>query len=117
MKNELRIGNYVTCEGKVIELRSRDIYHFDKSGLKLKPIPLTKQWLLDFGFRECEGGLSIKLNDDIILDWDSTTGTWMSVDDYINSMIDLSEKCNHVHQLQNLYFALTGEELKLNQSL
>jgi hypothetical protein len=29
--------------------------------------------------------------------------------------IDLTIEIKYVHQLQNLYFAITGEELKLNE--
>ena len=67
-----------------------------------KPIPLTEEWLLKFGFTfNKEHGwfngdlFEFKINDLFELDW------------YENAPL------KHVHQLQNLYHALTGKELKI----
>lgn len=67
-----------------------------------KPIPLTEEWLLKFGFEEKYGYIKngVHLNTDYSL--------------FIEDEIGFNEwtaDCEYVHQLQNLYFALTGEEL------
>jgi hypothetical protein len=75
-------------------------------------IPLTEQWLIDFGFKE-----EIKLGNVISsynvfkledFTYNSNHGWW-----YMN--ISLKNQPKYVHQLQNLYFALCGEELTLNK--
>jgi hypothetical protein len=62
----------------------------------LKPIPLTEEWLLKLGFVWVE---DIKILKGYL-------------DDYIDG--NSNTQLKYVHQLQNLYFALTGEELTLN---
>lgn len=113
--NELRIGNYVrlsksvTVDENIIKVTPHDIsnaYEQNKKGANsfLQPIPLTEHWLIDFGFE---------------IDWIIS-----HKDEYFNLFQQGSEyfytadMCNHnsiaidsVHQLQNLYFALTGKEL------
>ena len=62
------------------------------------PIPLTEGWLLEFGINEI-----IKLD----------IGIWNNGDAiYLMYGNERSVSLKYVHQLQNLYFALTGEELK-----
>ncbi len=83
-----------------------------------EPIPLTEQWLIDFGFEKKSWftkGIVIEcvyyqLADLIVY----------LVDDFFEievvtkaGQFNLFKKWNHVHQLQNLYFALSGEELQL----
>lgn len=76
---------------------------------KLKPIPLTEEWFLNFGFD--------KEDNDIFDDWfDFTKG---KVIIYFDSSkcefthLGTSIRINYVHQLQNLIFSLTGIDLKL----
>src|SRR5690606_14147060 len=69
------------------------------------PIPLTEEWLIKLGFHEIFGvyavygrEINLKLMDGY---WDvSFQGKHVSL-------------IKHVHQLQNLYFALTDQELTL----
>jgi hypothetical protein len=68
-----------------------------------EPIPLTEEWLVKFGFvkDKLEVGL-YHFNDlEIFL---PNYFTWKT--QFINNI-------KHVHQLQNLYFALTNEELTI----
>lgn len=113
--SELRIGNWVDSGDHFGEIQVQVIQkdginpfdwgqgnhciHFYES---IKPIPLTEEWLMKFGFEKNIG-------------WDDMVYYILNgVDVY--EMIDYYEyadaKIKHVHQLQNLYFALTGEELK-----
>lgn len=74
----------------------------------IKPIPLTEEWLVKFGF-EYNG-----------MWWDSSQ-EYFELDTFKDSYVMGVNSCeynhgieiNHVHQLQNLYFALTGKELTI----
>ena len=110
---ELRIGNWYLweAEGKKypyqIEARDLDsnyIQNFD-------PVPLTEEWLVKLGFRGWEDSYPIDLPDG-----------FLEIEDDFSYGIKSSEKADtlgfwyadavqYVHELQNLYFALTGEEL------
>ena len=120
--NELRINNLVlTSDGitkvsDVVEFGINMIHDCWEHDLEdVNPIPLTKEWLVKFGFVNTESL-------DYLLD------TWLSVDGYSvhynfdnwrlrnsNAMdwTEIPTEIKHVHQLQNLYFALTGEELTI----
>ena len=111
-ETDLRIGNlvnYETLEGdvltNVIDWQDLKWLSEDEQSFNLahSPIPLTQEWLLKFGFevyefndKENQYGFKDRLI--VIRD-----GLFC---DYGSSVI-----IKHVHQLQNLYFALTGTEL------
>jgi hypothetical protein len=116
---ELRIGNLLDLYGTTATLQGFDFYcHFSNDDRKLsrfKPIPLTEEWLLKFGF-EKRGSY-----------W-HPKGSWhrylfhkfkMSSFGVLNlepeGGIVPHAQVHYVHQLQNLYFALTGEELILKR--
>lgn len=103
--NELRVGNYVTQDGEFIQgISSNGIHKFDIEQISLEPIPLTEQWLLKFGFKKKQTHYTHSINRgyEFILDSDFTLCD-----------IDIFVSVKYVHQLQNLYFALTGKELCL----
>ncbi len=122
---ELRIGNLITYDGKVIEVEGvvrNTIYHkggFDSntgaSYQPFKPIPLTEQWLIDFGWRYYNGRSSGDLTMDTPcrLDVDFIEGRMMVKSHYHGYEFYKDLNIDYVHQLQNIYFALTGEELQL----
>jgi len=101
---DLRIGNYNLFNSKLDRINDGyDIDHVrdDKEGLH-KPIPLTEDWLLRLG--KGKGNLIINgLHEKGVL--------------YFNSGADYIEfdakHIKYVHQLQNLYHALTGKELTI----
>ena len=113
--NELRLGNYITTEYlnkstfKVISIHSDRIYFesvrenfkSDTIQIYIKPIPLTEEWLLMFGFDKAVNG------------WWSSDEIFSYRDGYFGFGVDRHTKIQHVHELQNLYFALTGEELTI----
>lgn len=80
---------------------------------KTNPIPLTEEWLLRFGFKNTDTGFEIKAwreNDfNIIL-----VGHKYAVPSSSGffGLVNTSH-INYIHQLQNLYFAITGKELTL----
>lgn len=76
------------------------------------PIPLTEEWLLKFGFMPCIGRISVfEINLRDISNYKALI-IYMT-----NGQVDIDSTqltyIKYVHQLQNLYFALTGEELEL----
>ena len=106
--NEFRLGNWIRdkdSEYQITHLCYDDVWYDEES------IPLTEEWLLDFGFAHTEFDFSAfeeikgcyELNK-LLLD--------QSGEDVVSLIIDeLYIEIKHVHQLQNLYFALTGKEL------
>lgn len=131
---ELRIGNLVNqtqvfrnpnSDGvDIITWKASDYTSFLDDRIKVtnSPIPLTHEWLLKFGFKCIAGEYSIQLGGNrgfqryisihigqylTINEWDGTAGGADS--------IELWNKGNkfYVHQLQNLFFALTGQELTM----
>jgi len=116
---ELRIGNYVNfefhkdCGGvKGVEVFISDleiILHNSSKSKYYTPIPLTEEWLLRFGFEKEIVFEAIRFNlfGKVIVTIHKLGTINFSL--FNNSF---SVKLKHVHQLQNLYFALTNEELK-----
>ena len=100
--NELRIGNYYIENNQVCRVEHYDISSAYFNPDMYKPIPLTEGWLLKFGFEKKIGW------DDLIYHVKNNVDLYEFLSGY--EYYDFHIK--HVHQLQNLYFALTGEELK-----
>lgn len=121
--SELRIGNYVLLDDKGVyqidsghDIEEIDSFPFDNP--YCQGVPLTEQWLKDFGFKPRGAGFLINTNRITALRLDSTSfildeNTRFYVTLHHGKDIVHSKKIKYVHQLQNLYFALTGEELKL----
>ena len=119
MKAELRIGNWVLSPTELrvgnyfqwIEIASMGIgvdvitknNHYTYEDFK-EPIPLTEEWLEKFGFEYSD------LNGD--------SGLWkippfQIYGKYNQFIYDYRLDVNYVHQLQNLFYYLCGEELKI----
>lgn len=107
--NELRCGNtlhYLTAEGDVLPttIDWQDIQWISENEKDFntvhRPIPLTQDWLKRFGFEN-----------KVFLNWSISKS--IDQDSYL---IYKGHDCmylhvKYVHQLQNLYFALTQTEL------
>ena len=115
--NELRIGNLVEFgNGKIThvgDILSRTIYSKDRKYIidvnYAKPIQLTEEWLLKFGFVKwfygwCLSDFCIQDNEDGSFILSINLGEYEAGNSFY-----------YVHQLQNLYFALTGEELTIKE--
>ena len=108
--SELRIGNWHWGDGKPREINAFDIKDLsdDPQDDFYQPIPLTEEWLLKFGLTKTNGG-NFSCAD--ICVYDNLENINISLE---NGDIGVELRCpKYVHQLQNLYFALTGEELKM----
>jgi len=112
---DLRIGNYVFnaafdghCQVEAVDLIA--MVQWEVTGTEapfIEPLPLTEDWLLRFGF-SFDGSyyknmLSIRIKEPN----DQFGNVWISTQ-FVSSLL-----ITEVHQLQNLYFALTGTELTL----
>jgi hypothetical protein len=88
----------------------------------LKPIPLTEEWLLKFGFKQKPiNGFEINYFTDckesaekmgILINLCSNRCAILDTDTDEQSAMT-SKIIYYVHQLQNIYFALTGSELQI----
>ena len=126
---ELRIGNFIQynspdhsiCFDLVVGINYSDDFHVHMVELHgrtpiningISPIPITPEWLERLGFelhKPCgdEGFIKWKHKNGVYLLWIEgkfwhdhwSTGIWI----------------NSVHQLQNLYHALTGKELTVKE--
>lgn len=137
--NELRMGNIVNLLGYqrghefvfdgMPHEHTIDWYSFSKL-LQYKkgemgfmnPIPLTEEWLVKFGFDRkeniCDEWLMIKKNNESQLVEICENGNvrlWNGKSNWQQVYSSLWCKIKYVNQLQNLYFALTGEELKIKE--
>jgi hypothetical protein len=111
---ELRIGNYFKPDSLGEEpfkvITAKDIVEIESDPLDdyYKPIPLTEDVLLKFGFEHSKPNYWFKNDNKFRFSLiDNNLHCSMGDDDYGI----LYNRLNHVHQLQNLYFALTNEEL------
>jgi hypothetical protein len=127
--NELRIGNFIMfsetgAKFRVVEI---DNYGFRVANANedtwignynFEGIPLTEEWLLKLGFiLLSESKYSKKfecINNDSFCFSFPKLGA--NVHHYgMSYRGELLSNIKHVHQLQNLYFALTGEELTIKE--
>ena len=122
---ELRIGNLVDIGKEVNELELVDFVDmYENDTLKhFDPIPLNKDWLVKLGFEELEPFDSNKdggYHEDRWMHNETKLTLWFYLGNFDACSIDGEGEwinVSHVHQLQNLYFALTGEELTLKTVL
>lgn len=111
---ELRRGNYLYIGGleRYVKVTALFLSHFkctDENGIdfnnhqnNIRPIKLTEEILLKCGFEKGLKYFSYK-------DFDIDLKGWFG----FNNMV-ANANIKHLHQLQNLYFALTNEELEIN---
>ena len=130
--NELRIGNYVIDDEGIISEISRieteqytrwnsgedSCLHFQEINAKddycngsVFPIPLNEEWLLKFGFFKFNNAYVLKKPEESPINFQFSVWHDMT---YNSSEFNINLKS--VHQLQNLYFALIGEELEMVMS-
>tara|TARA_R110000868_G_scaffold171056_2_gene406545 strand:+ start:350 stop:718 length:369 start_codon:yes stop_codon:yes gene_type:complete len=118
---ELRIGNYYQYAGNngIIYTQVKEIKHnqfgllgdFDGTNYEIcKPIQLTKEWLIKFGFDNTYNDLNWYIKGNYCF-------SFLKELDLIVFKIKFQTvgicTIKYVHEVQNIYFALTGEELSL----
>lgn len=116
---ELRIGNWINdltgYECQVRGTTSNGIWIHDVGGpgteAAFSPIPLTPEWLERFGFEMDDSLNQGILNGHWFLGNEVDYKSWYLIRRDTNAII--KRHVTTVHQLQNLYFALTCQELEL----
>lgn len=128
-ESELRIGNLVDfngvkkINGMLYSQTQEEMNVFfcsEKYGRRLSecaPIPLTEDWLLRFGFEKSDRGF-FREEKPYELQWgdlgDGPELVILSPDGCTHGHT-IYFPCKYVHQLQNLLFSLTGQELTIHQ--
>jgi hypothetical protein len=120
--SELRIGNYISPLGvgidRVLFIDARDntieCENFSERPIEdFNPIPLNEEWLVKFGFKKIGGKESYlwvlngfelsEISSGFFIEFGS---------DNKKTFFPL-----YIHQLQNLIYALSGEELTIKETL
>jgi hypothetical protein len=126
--NELRIGNYVTKSLRSGNGRKIDsligcedivrIHNFYNSSIYIyEPIPITEEWLMKFGATKYNGNrfyLDLETKGVLQLFWNIGDDYFICEFNSCPNHICYFNDHKYVHQLQNLYFALTQKELEIN---
>jgi hypothetical protein len=117
--NELRIGNlFILPNGDIGKISYHEIRLMVVAIEKpdYQPIPLTEEWLLKFGFERhhSDYGNGVIYIKDVP---NNNEFKWGVYPFELGSgfIINKSKNLKYVHQLQNLYFALTSEELTIKE--
>lgn len=139
---ELRIGNLVMIENELLSETKGEVYKV--SGVELKrielfpdsdstisldhteslriynqlnefviPIPLTDHWLDRFGFKYSHD--TVHPNRVFRKTWDEGNFDLEEIVSYHFGGSFLDVEIKYVHQLQNLFYSLTGKELELTK--
>jgi hypothetical protein len=123
---DLRIGNWVESDG--FELTVTSVYgvnidinvcpytgnHNEEYSLKdIKPIPINKEWLKKLGFNNPDRlfelyDINIGDEETLSISLHGNNPTWSI--EWDNVFLK-DREIKYIHQLQNLYFALTDNEL------
>ena len=117
--NELRIGNILSINGNAYVFDLSDFHSLYENiknygALDLypwEPIILTQDWMVKFGFMLCDESCTESKSQS---DWYWVDSQLPFAIDNINWKLQKTKiNIKYVHQLQNLYFTLTGKELKI----
>lgn len=140
LSTELKIGNIVKPDWNedFIKVSAKHIVEQHQSDIAkskyLEPILITKEWLLKLGFIEIEDNSYINgfryikqvigNHDDIATQGIDRNGVWMDgIGTYnwsktgelvVNTLCRgnyCANSCIHVHELQNLYFSISGKNI------
>lgn len=118
--SELRIGNLFIegYTGKILEVRGLTKKNITFSGFfkgdwRAEPIGITSEWLNKLGFTN--DSISLNTPDkSLIMSAKSKSKCYFYVEDIFAGSFDF-DYIEYVHQLQNLYYTLTGKELTIKR--
>jgi hypothetical protein len=134
--NELRLGNLLNWiathenagvskvididRGSFVVMTPHAWTRSDDHNNKIEPISITSEWLKQCGFERDEHGrwTGHKYETDQFIQWfeieeDKKAGLyWLRGSEWV-----MGRPFQYLHQLQNLYFALTGEELAIKETV
>jgi len=133
--NELRIGNWIieygidyVMDNKIIDRDDKQFIIVDchvikelqyetENSVLYAPIPLTPEILEKCGFEKVDDGISpfykliISKTEVISIEDDWSLGLNAKNEKSTQGYATNANICQYLHQLQNLYYALTGQEL------
>lgn len=129
IQREFRVGNLCLKYGVETEIgliHFYDMMNNPNEVRKYTPIPLTEEWLVDFGFSPttCSDKpnwsdnyhdltyYNLELNEDKYYDLSLLSSYIENEYIYVELFPYSNPKVKFVHELQNLYFVLTRKELK-----
>jgi len=106
--SDIRIGNWILSpDGKPMQVYAEIFLDIEDVGIEFNPIELTPEWLLKYGVKSDDGSWEYQINVGAIkwyfrwnVEWYSELGG-----------IYMGSHIKYVHQLQNLYYSLTENEL------
>lgn len=123
--NELRIGNLVLIDNKETEIYcisgmgvndflinfNQVSYDFDE----IEPIPLTEEWLLILGFKKTvDETIDYRIRQFELNRIELIHGLTLDKELFIVMMgQEALSHIKYIHQLQNIYFSLTGEDIEI----
>lgn len=126
--NELRIGNLLSFSGEPVAINAGFIHDCDYwnknperqdavSFENVEPIPLTAEWLKKLGWKYYNGRTEGILTMDFgcKMDVDYKDGKLLIKSHYEGEDLYRDTRIKYVHQLQNLFFCLCGEELTIKE--
>ena len=132
---ELRLGNFVKDRGKkviridflehiqdgydtkfgqLVYLEGTEVHPMTEYSEFANPIPLTEEWLIKLGFGKSDDHvMSIMcVDDELSIEYDyHFNRCFLVINAENNTELKWLKHIQYVHQLQNIYFALTGEDL------
>lgn len=109
---DLRLGNYILINifssdpDEPKQLTLQDMITIQKYRAPIEGVPITEEWLLRFGFEHLYGD---HYENGLVEIYFSSKGVELLVE----KRTPFNYYYKDVHQLQNLYHALTGQELTI----
>jgi len=112
----LRIGNYINVtrshgrgekQTSVKKVNLHYLSQLENKSKNITPIPITEKWLIDFGF------VNVTDNEYPNYNLGHYTCMWRNGKTNICNNHGFINDLKYVHELQNLYFAVSGRELSL----
>lgn len=127
--SELRIGNLIYENGEVKRFTPGMLFSMfntevlSKEGFddRIKPIPLSEEWLLKFGMRLYDGFSNTRFVCVVKHKYDTSLITFSPNEGIVRFSngqqkgSTLIPHIKYVHQFQNLYHAFTGKELTIKE--
>ena len=130
---ELRIGNLIKDkEGNILTVYGTSpkddtdsfiVWYANELGFyieenEIEPIPLTEEWLLKFGFKKRRKTkfrtlVTAYTELEIEIERPDKLKCFLVKSEHTRDEKTVFRVIRYVHQLQNLYFALTGDELTI----
>ncbi len=102
--SELRIGNWIKKDNKEYQAHALTIFC---CGNDHHPILLTQEWIIKFGFVNTKGAHPSWIEKQVKEGWVFSMQYLIVTSRAFYGKTEIK----YVHQLQNLYYSLTGEEL------